>query len=194
MDAEAELPGTQPERYMVRSTRIPILPWRSSKSDSAIWPFMPSWREERPPPASNWRSLLMRCPSDLDKGQLRKVERPSVGLRGVSLFVNRLERERGFEPPTLCLGSRCSTPELLPLAGGRWATFRLSRRLPGPMADRWASSSIGAHKTPNKAHYTVTANASTRLHVSRGERRCTTARWECSGRAGCCGICRRLRR
>ena len=26
-----------------------------------------------------------------------------------------LERERGFEPPTLCLGSRCSTPELFPL-------------------------------------------------------------------------------
>ncbi len=24
------------------------------------------------------------------------------------------EREMGFEPTTLCLGSRCSTPELLP--------------------------------------------------------------------------------
>ncbi len=27
-----------------------------------------------------------------------------------------LERETGFEPATFCLGSRCSTPELLPLA------------------------------------------------------------------------------
>ena len=25
-----------------------------------------------------------------------------------------MEREKGFEPSTLCLGSRCSTPELLP--------------------------------------------------------------------------------
>ena len=27
-----------------------------------------------------------------------------------------LEREKGLEPSTLCLGSRCSTTELLPLA------------------------------------------------------------------------------
>ena len=27
-----------------------------------------------------------------------------------------MERETGFEPATFCLGSRCSTPELLPLA------------------------------------------------------------------------------
>ncbi len=43
MDVEAELPGTQPERYMVRWTRIPILPSRSSKigpRDLAIYAFM----------------------------------------------------------------------------------------------------------------------------------------------------------
>ena len=28
-----------------------------------------------------------------------------------------VEREKGFEPSALCLGSRCSAPELLPLVG-----------------------------------------------------------------------------
>ena len=28
--------------------------------------------------------------------------------------MQKMERETGFEPATFCLGSRCSTPELLP--------------------------------------------------------------------------------
>ncbi len=34
-------------------------------------------------------------------------------------FAYKLERETGFEPATTCLGSRCSTTELLPRRGGR---------------------------------------------------------------------------
>ena len=44
---------------------------------------------------------------------------PSGGPKsGRSLFFiwGALERETGFEPATLCLGSRCSTTELLPQA------------------------------------------------------------------------------
>ena len=33
---------------------------------------------------------------------------------GPHLYMRGLEREMGIEPTTLCLGSRCSTPELLP--------------------------------------------------------------------------------
>jgi hypothetical protein len=39
-----------------------------------------------------------------------------------ALLLLGLEREMGFEPTTLCLGSRCSTTELFPLAEQRPAT------------------------------------------------------------------------
>ena len=39
---------------------------------------------------------------------------PSLELRSI-LAKGRVERETGIEPATLCLGSRCSTTELLPL-------------------------------------------------------------------------------
>ena len=35
-------------------------------------------------------------------------------LQGLLQFGLRLERETGIEPATLCLGSKCSTTELLP--------------------------------------------------------------------------------
>ncbi len=34
-----------------------------------------------------------------------------------SNLLKKLERERGFEPPTLALARRCSTTELFPLFG-----------------------------------------------------------------------------
>ncbi len=37
------------------------------------------------------------------------------GLRSV-VRKDKLERERGFEPPTLALARRCSTTELFPLS------------------------------------------------------------------------------
>ena len=36
-------------------------------------------------------------------------------VRAIQPMTMGLEREKGFEPSTFCLGSRCSTPELLPL-------------------------------------------------------------------------------
>lgn len=50
-----------------------------------------------------------------------------------------LERETGFEPATLCMASKCSTPELLPLGSDRWCGRRDSNshglRPPAPKAD-----------------------------------------------------------
>ena len=40
---------------------------------------------------------------------------PIGDIDGHLHLYSLLEREKGFEPSTLCLGSRCSTPELLPL-------------------------------------------------------------------------------
>ena len=44
------------------------------------------------------------------------VRRPGLRstLRSTKYFVLEMERETGFEPATTCLGSRCSTAELLP--------------------------------------------------------------------------------
>ena len=56
----------------------------------------------------------------------------ATGMRAGKPGTVALERETGFEPATFCLGSRCSTPELLPPAlwdgrAARWNGAPLMR-------------------------------------------------------------------
>ena len=58
---------------------------------------------------------------------------------------NGSERETGFEPATLCLGSRCSTPELLPreCCNGYWCGDTLVSILPNDYSKRaWEASTL----------------------------------------------------
>ncbi len=63
----------------------------------------------------------------LRKQMVMRAAGTKKGLQNVALRVWKLlEREMGFEPTTLCLGSRCSTPELLP-PDGRSASILTDR-------------------------------------------------------------------
>ena len=55
---------------------------------------------------------------------------PGRVCKSIGCVVGKLERERGFEPPTLALARRCSTTELFPLLGRTLDFDSSSRMLP----------------------------------------------------------------
>ena len=65
---------------------------------------------------------------------------------------NGSERETGLEPATLCLGSRCSTTELLPRAcwDGYWCPGALVSILPNDYSgSAWEASTLPLSYTRN---------------------------------------------
>lgn len=86
-------------------------------------------RLRRLPPGGHAPSRLRFAPVTPRKGHT-PFENPGRKFKSLGCVVGKLERERGFEPPTLALARRCSTTELFPLSGRTLDFDSSSRMLP----------------------------------------------------------------